>query len=142
MDYNNLVKIRELIPEICETIKDSLLTILHTKILAECIQNVNIPPNVDLFHEYVSALQCEIESNIVKLFRCDACTIDDPSQSNHACMTVSLQEQSWCVGDEAILVLNVNNIIATLHSKNIIQFFHEDFFKVISWGTLKDHLKF
>lgn len=141
VDEINLIKIKELIPDICETIKDSLLTILQTKILVECKQNVNIPPNIDLFHEYVIALQHEIECNILKLFRCDGCALNDMSQGNHACMTVPLQDQSWCVGDDAIFVLNVNNIIETLRSKNVIQYFHEDFFKCISWSSLNDHLK-
>ncbi len=129
VDYNNLIKIREIVDEMTDFIKLTLLnTVLPAKILQYCEKKQT--HSFDLLSELLYALRKEVKNNVYELFHCDGCVIEDPSQFNHDCMMKPYEDMRFYVGDDALLTLNVKNVIENLQvcysfiAKNSLKMYH------------------
>lgn len=130
VDYFNLVKLRELIPDLNEAIKSFVLhKILPATILENAVVAKALSSEVDLESEYISVLHDEVVIHARKLFKCEACKIDDPSQFHHECMTLSHEQLCQYVGNDCLMSINIYRVIDELRTRNVLHLFTHDFFK-------------
>lgn len=140
IDYNYLLKLREIIPEMCEVIKQSLFNVvLPSKIL----ENSERKPTsvIDINFELLDVLSKELKSNVYQIFPCSACDIGDFSQFNHSCMMDSYEDLLLSVGEDALLFTNVKRVIDMLRERNVLHYFNEEFFKTFTYDTeMKEYI--
>lgn len=140
MNDLNLMRLKEvIIPQVYEYILEAILTIVLPNSIVNSISQCDYVPSTHahLKHELISALKTEIDSNVNTLFRCEGCVINDPSQNNHACITMSSETQRFNVSDDSLLILNVKNVMDDLNAKNVLQFYSKEFFNTVSYEEMK-----
>lgn len=138
--YSLLNKLQEIFYNIDLAIKQVLFNVIIPSEILKLSDQLSVPPHMNLKSELFSILKAEFSINVHKLFECDACKIDDPSQLHHDCINFSYEHLCDKVGSDAMLLTNVNRIIDCLKERDILQYFSKSVFDSISYDDVKDVL--
>lgn len=91
-----------------------------------------------LISRYIQCIEAEISLLLNKVFICNGCIIDHPSQLQHPCLVMSNSQKYEIVGDEMLLLLDMYKIVHRFIES--VDFISENFVKNIPTNIIKDVL--
>ena len=126
--------LKEHVCEISDALMDFQLTTYLPELLMkvrgnQCCFATHEVEDASAMENLVSTLHTEMCKVITRLFNCEGCVIDDPSQWNHECMRFSISEQLFRLSSNCFSLINYYNVVNDLKARFCLCHYTEEFFK-------------